>query len=131
VRGTAIKTGAHNTASQRKFQRQAKRLLHRLATAGLGLRRSDFSIRVRDSTSGAGGLVSLQADHWYIALSAPLLGRHAEVTYAPCNGRNSRPTGPVKHARIDTVLDIHRFARQLQPRSDSSAGLKLRSYMRR
>ena len=136
LRATLSKTIARDTESLRKFQRRAKRLLHRLATSGLGLRRDDFSIRMRDSTSDRDGLVSLQTDHWYIAMSAPVPGRRVEVTYAPCKGRNSNPTGPVQHARIDSVLDIHRFARQLRPRSDSSAGLgeraaPLRSRMRR
>ena len=136
LRATLSKTIDRDTESLRKFQRQAKRLLHRLATSGLGLRRNDFSIRMRDSTSVRGGLVSLQTDHWYIALSAPVPGHRAELTYVPCKGRNGRQTGPVRHARIDSVLDVHRFARQLQPPSDSSAGLReraapLRNQMRR
>jgi hypothetical protein len=137
LRETMSKTIANDSETLRKFQRRAKRLLHRLATSGLGLRRNDFSIRVRDSTSGGSGLVSLQTDHWYIALSAPVSGRNAAVvTYAHCKGRNSNPTGPVRHARIDSVLDIHRLARQLRPQSDSSPGLSqraapLRSRMRR
>jgi len=59
LRATLRKTIARETESLRKFQRWAKRLLHRLATSGLGLRRNDFRIRVRDSTSVRDGLVSL------------------------------------------------------------------------
>ncbi len=111
---------ADNMGAQRKFQRQAKRLLHRLATNGMGLRRNDFNIRVRDAASSASGLVSLQTDHWYIALSAPVAGKLAEVRYAPCKGRKGRPTGEFHHAGIDSVLDVHKFARHLQSRPELS-----------
>jgi hypothetical protein len=65
LRESTSKTIAHDSEALRKFQRLAKRLLHRLATSGLGLRRNDFSIRMRESTSDRVGLVSLQTDDWY------------------------------------------------------------------
>ena len=132
---TYSKATARDLTVRRKFQRQAKRLLYRLATNGLGLTRNDFHIRVADGISGGAVLVSLQTDRWYVTVSPPLQGQRANVTYLPCNGRRSPPTGPVKYARIGSVLDVHRFARELKQASNSSGGAKpttaLRSHIRR
>jgi hypothetical protein len=132
---TFNKAATRDLTVRRKFQRQAKRLLYRLATNGLGLRRNDFQIRVADGISGGAILVSLQTDQWYVTVSPPLQSQRANVTYLTCNGRDSLPTGPVKYARIGSVLDVHRFARELKQASTPSVGAKpnttLRSNIRR
>src|SRR5581483_10978344 len=118
--GMSNKPLTDDTASKRKFHRQARRVLYRLATNGLGLRRCDFSVRVRarDYIREGASLVALQTEHWYIAVSAPLRGGGVEVIYAPCSGRSGRRIGLVQYARIDSVFDVHSFARLLRPVCD-------------
>lgn len=100
---------AYDDDAKRRFHRNARRQLQRLATA-LGLSSGHYDLRSNQGGIAVSGEITLHSHRLYIQVCQPATGHDSGVMFRTCEGRKDYTGGRNHFASLDLLNEPERLA---------------------